>query len=153
MPRISKVELLFQKEQEVLSIRTRTKVEELPRLIGESYGMIAAYLGDLGELMAGVPFVGYHNMDMQDLDVEIGFPVARPLMEKGEIKPSVIPAGRVVFSMFRGAYGEMEPLYEEMTEFIVKNGLEAAGMVYEYYYNGLDFPESEYLTKIIIPVK
>jgi len=38
MPRISNIEILQRREQATLSIRTTTKVEDLPVLIGESYG-------------------------------------------------------------------------------------------------------------------
>ena len=36
---------------------------------------IAQYLAEQSEQPAGAPFVAYYNMDMQNLDVEIGFPV------------------------------------------------------------------------------
>lgn len=153
MPKMSDIALIYQNLQPALTIRTRTKVQELPSLIGESYGRLAAYLNELGELMADVPFVAYHNMDMQDLDVEIGFPVARPLSGKDGIQPSSIPAGRAVICMYRGAYAEMEPLYNEIAQWIAEQGLEASGTVYEYYYNGPGFPESELLTKIVMRLK
>lgn len=77
MPRISNIEMLQKMVQPTLFIRTIAKVQDLPVLIGQSYGKMAAYLQEVGELLADVPYVAYHNMDMQNLDVEIGFPVAR----------------------------------------------------------------------------
>jgi len=47
----------------------------------------------------------------------------------------------------------METVYSEMGEWISKNGFIPTGTVYEHYYNGPDFPESQYLTKIVMPVK
>ena len=61
--------------------------------IGESYAKIAAYMGEKGVHPSGEPFVAYHNMDMQDLDVEIGFPIASPIPGKADIKSCSIPAG------------------------------------------------------------
>jgi len=152
MPRISNVEVLQKNEQPTLSIRTKTQVEKLPVLIGESYGKMSAYLKELGEFLEDVPFVAYHNMDMQNLDVEIGFPVAKALPGKGEIKSGVIPAGKIVFCMYRGAYSEMEPVYGEMSKWIEDNGHKAVGTAYEHYYNGPGFPESEMLTMIVMPI-
>jgi len=152
MPRISNVEVLQKNEQPTLSIRTKTQVEKLPILIGESYGKMSAYLKELGEFLEDVPFVAYHNMDMQNLDVEIGFPVTKALPGKGEIKSGVIPAGKIVFCMYRGAYSEMEPIYNEMSKWIEDNGLKAVGTAYEHYYNGPGFPESEMLTMIVMPI-
>jgi hypothetical protein len=44
-----------------------------------------------GEQPAGPAFVAHHNMDMQNLDIEQGFPVSKPLPAKGEIQPGEIP--------------------------------------------------------------
>ena len=153
MPRVSMISLLKQNEQPTLVVRARTKLENLPQLIGESYGKLCAYLEKLGETVSDVPFVAYHNMDMQALDVEIGFPVANPLPEEGEIKSGLIPAGTRIFCIYRGPYGEMAPVYEEMQKWISENRCVPAGPVYEHYYNGPEFPESELVTKIVMPVK
>lgn len=152
MPRVSEIEILRRKEQPTISIRTRTKVKDLPALIGESYCKMEAYLKELGELPSDIPYVAYHNMDMQNLDVEIGFPVPKALPARGDIRPGFIPEGNVVFCMYRGAYREMAPTYGEMADWIVKNGLKPAGTAYEYYYNGPEYPESELLTMIVMPV-
>jgi effector-binding domain-containing protein len=153
MPKMTDIVLLQLGEQPTLSIRTRTQVEKLPVLIGESYGRIASYMQGLGESFSDVPFVAYHNMDMQDLDVEMGFPVAKPLPDNEDIHFSVIPARKVVFCMYRGAYSGMAPAYEEMAKWIEDNGFTALGTSYEYYYNGPECPESELLTKIVMPLK
>ena len=152
MPRVSDINILHKREQPTVSIRTRARVEELPMLIGAGYGKMAAYLGELGEYLSDVPYVAYHNMDMQNLDVELGFPVPKALPEKGDIRSGSIPEGRVVSCMYRGAYREMVSTYTEMADWIEKNGLQPAGTVYECYYNGPDYPESELLTMIVMPV-
>ena len=79
MPRISNFEILQKREQPALFIRTKTKVENLPALIGESYGKMEAYLKEIGEYLSEAPYVAYFNMDMQNLDVEIGFPESEML--------------------------------------------------------------------------
>jgi effector-binding domain-containing protein len=152
MPRISNIEILQKTEQPTLSIRTNTKVENLPLLIGESYGKMAMYLKEMGEFLSNVPYVAYHNMDMQNLDVEIGFPVSKPLPGKDNIQPGFIPAGRVIFCMYLGAYSEMKPVYGEMAKWIEDNNYKPAGTAYEHYYNGPEFSESERLTMIMMPL-
>ena len=92
-------------------------------------------------------------MDMQDLDLEIGFPVSKALPEKGEIRSGSIPEGNVVFCMYRGAYREMASAYNDMAAWIEERGLTPAGSVYECYYNGPEWPESELLTMIVMPVR
>ena len=153
MPRVSTIGLLKRSEQPTLVVRTATSVQNLPGLIGKCYGEIAAYLGELGEFPADIPFVAYHNMDMQNLDVEIGFPVSSKLSGRGDIVQGSIPEGLNVFSIFMGPYAQMESVYSEMAEWITKNGFISTGVVYEHYYSGPEFPESQHLTKIVMPLK
>jgi len=152
MPRVSNIDVFRKREQPTLSIRTRTKVEDLPVLIGESYCKMAAYLKELGELLSDVPYVAYHNTDMQNLDVEIGFPVPTALPAKEDIQSGSIPESKVAFCMYRGAYREMVSTYGEMATWIEENGLKPVGTAYEHYYNGPEYPESELLTMIVMPV-
>ncbi|MCL2077763.1 MAG: GyrI-like domain-containing protein [Oscillospiraceae bacterium] len=91
-------------------------------------------------------------MDMQNLDIEIGFPVSKVLPGKEEIESGAIPAGKIIFCMFRGAYSEIEPTYNEMSKWIEDNGFKPIGTAYEHYYNGPEFPESEMLTMIVMPI-
>jgi effector-binding domain-containing protein len=152
VPRISNIEILEKPQQPTLHIRTITRVEDLPRLIGESYGKMADYLKELGGFLSDVPYVAYFNMDMQHLDVEIGFPVSKSLPGKEDIQAGFIPAGKIVFCMYRGAYSKMEPVYTEMLKWIQDNNYKAIGTAYEHYYNGPGFPEDEMLTKIAMPL-
>ena len=153
MPRVSNIELLYTAEQPALCIRTHTPVTGLPRVIGESYAKLGAYICALGASPADVPFVAYHNMDMENLDVQMGFPMAETLPPGGDITYSPIPGGRRVFCIYRGPYADMAPVYDELAAYITQNGYEAQGTAYEYYFNGPDCPADELLTKIVMPIK
>lgn len=150
-----KFELTEQPEQPVLSIRTRTAVANLPQELGKAYGAIIGYLHEIGEEPLGAAaFAAYYNMDMEDLDVEMGFQVAKPLAGRGEIKASVIPAGQQVSCLYKGPYNEMEPVYNAMSQWMKDNGHTPTGVFYEFYYNSpLEVPEKELLTKIVFPLK
>ena len=137
----------------LLVIRKVTSVNDLPQEIGKAYHQIAAYLNELGEQPAGVPFVAYYNLDMENLDVEMGFPVSRKLPACGEIKSSSLPIGPVVQTTFTGPYEEMAPVYEEMGQFVKDNGHETSGISIEYYLTGPDIPAEEQVTRIVFPIK
>jgi len=123
-------------------------------VLGQAYGAIAQYLGELGEQPAGPPFVIYHNDDMQDLDVEIGFPVARELPSKGDIQASEIPGGKVATCLYVGPYAEIEPAYAALSEWMRENGHEATGVAYEMYLNDpQQTPPAELQTQIVFPLK
>ena len=109
-----KIEVNQQKAQPILSIRVKTSLENLPDIIGKSYHKIADYLNELGEQPADVPFTAYYNLDMQNMDVEMGFPVSRPLPCKDDIEAGEIAQGKVVSYMYKGHYSAMEPVYNEI---------------------------------------
>src|SRR5512135_616558 len=104
-------ELTERSAQPVLSIRTRTAVQNLPQVLGQSYGAIAQYLGQMGQQPAGDPFVIYYNMDMQDLDIEVGFPAPGKLPGKDSVQASEIPAGKVVSCLHVGPYDQCAAAY------------------------------------------
>lgn len=140
-----------------LSVRKHTSVEKLPGEIGMAYGAIMNYLtelGDVEQLVSGMPYVAYYNLDMEDLDVEMGFPTTQAFPDKEEVKASQIPAGKWLTAMYKGPYAQMASTYEEMSQYMAEQGLEASGIVYEYYYNSPEeVPENELLTKIAFLLK
>ena len=146
-------ELTEQPIQPILSIRTRTTVANLPNELGRAFHAIINYLAEIGETTNGPAIAGYHNMDMENLDVEIGFPVTKPLPGKGEIQASSIPAGWQVSCMHKGSYSRMQSVYGAMAKWMQDNGHAPAGVAYELYYNSpVEVPESELLTKIVFPL-
>jgi len=140
--------------QPVLSIRARCAVENLPKLLGASFGAVAQQIGSFGEAPAGAPFVAYYNMEMQNLDIEIGFPVSRPLTGEGNIQPSQIFGGKVATCLYVGPYGDIGPAYEALTQHVKEKGLEASGVAYEFYLNDPQTVQpAELQTQIYFPLK
>ncbi len=149
-----KFEVSEQPARPVLSMRTVTALEKLPQELGRAYMTIDTYMDELGEKPVEAAFAGYYNMDMQNLDVEMGFVITKSLPGKGEIKAGEIPAGRQVFYLFKGPYKEMETVYNAMRRWIQENGYTPTGTVYEFYYNSpQEVPENELLTRIVFPLK
>lgn len=137
-----------------LSIRSRTSIQGLPKLLGESYGKIAGYLAELGEEPAGAPFAAYHNMDLHDLDVEIGFPVAKAVQGRGEIQASQIPGGKLGYALHTGRYADITPAYDALTQFVKDQGYEPTGVSYEFYLNDPgETPQEQLQTQIVFPLK
>ena len=149
-----KCELREQVSQPALSIRTKTQVQDLPQVFGEGYCAIAQYLGALQEEPAGPPFAIYYNDDMQNLDIEFGFPVIRRLAGKDEIQASETPGGKVATCLHIGPYNELEPAYNALSQWIEDNGYEATGVAFEKYLNDPDqTPPHELKTQIAFLLK
>lgn len=142
------------KQQNTLSIRRRTSVELLPTVVGDTYMKIVGYMSELGLTPSEAPFTAYYNMDMNDLDVEMGFPVDKEYPAKEDIFAGEIPEGKYITCMYKGPYAEMTKPYDAMAKWLKDNHFEAVGISYEIYYNSpLEVSESELLTKIMMPIK
>ena len=154
MPRVTEIMFYERKEQDTLIVRTRSKVTELAKLVDDVYNKIFSYLKELNELPADVPFIKYYNIDMNDLDVEIGVPVLKQLPSRDKIKAGRMPGGKEVMCVFRGSYADTETTYGEMAAFAADSGLRLSGTATEYYFNSpAEVPESELITKIVMPVE
>jgi effector-binding domain-containing protein len=148
------VSLQDESPQATLAFRTRTSVQELPRLFGAALGQVGAYLAGLGENPAGPPFAAYHNADMNDLDVEIGFPVSKALPGQGEIQPGVIPGGPAARCMYTGPYDGVAAAYRQLQTWIGEKGCTATGVSYEMYLNDpATTPPMALQTLILMPLK
>ncbi len=140
--------------QPTLAIRARTSVQNLPALIGQAYGAIGAYLGQLGQYPAGAPFAAYYNMDMQDLDVELGFPVPGELPGRDNIKAGRLPGGRQATVLHTGPYDKVGAAYEALQKWMAEKGYQATGVAYEFYLNDPDQTKPEDLqTLVMLPLK
>ncbi len=149
-----KCEIKEMPAQPVLSIRTKSAVQELPQVLGASYGAIAQYMGNLGENPTGAPFVAYYNMDMQNLDIEIGFPVSHPLAGQGNIQPNQVFGGKVATCLYVGPYSDVGTAYDALTQFIKDKGVESTGAAYEFYLNDPQTVQpSELQTQIYFSLK
>jgi effector-binding domain-containing protein len=147
-------ELFEMQPTDTLSIRGITTFDELPNRIGSSYSAIMKYLAEVGEIPAGEPFVIYYNLDLQKFDVEIGFPVNKPLPGKEDIKPSGLPAGPAAKMLYKGLYSKMEPAYKTLTKFVEEKGLQPTGLAIEFYLNSPEeVPEDQLETRIVFPLK
>ncbi len=136
-------------KQPVLSVQTTTSVEKMPNLIGPVYHSIVNYIIESGEEPVGPAFIAYYNMDMENLNIEIGFPISKEIEGKGDISLRYIPAGKKATGFHKGPYNEIGPLYDRLASWISEKGYEPTGVVYEYYYNSpQEIPESELLTKV-----
>lgn len=133
----------------VLSVRKTTSVENLPAELGRAYQAVMLYLQELNEQPAGEPFAIYYNMDMQALDVEMGFPVRAGLPGRGEVQANLLPAGEIVTSVHQGPYPSMAPTYEAMTAWMQENHYQPSGVVGEFYLNDPEeVKPEEVLTRI-----
>ena len=154
MARISSISLKQQPSFYSLTIRkTINFLNEFSDFAGQSFDKITKHLENLNELLGGDPIVCFHNMDLEKLDVEVGFPVANPIEGKDEIISKQIPSQKIITTIDLGPYEKQDPTLEEIFTWIQKNGYEMQGQIYYQYLNDTERSENEFLTKMIIPIK
>lgn len=148
------MEIVKNKERNTLSVRYRTPVGKLPESMGPIYAEIAAYMGKKGIPFAGPPFAMYYNMDMNDLDVEIGFPVESANSGEGRVKGGILPGGEAAVAKHVGPYAAIETTYNDLTAFIAKQRRQTESFMYEEYLNSpQDTPPEKLETNIYFPLK
>jgi effector-binding domain-containing protein len=118
-----------------LTIRTHTSMSRIKELFDEGYHEIVELLETEGRCPSGQPFARYYNMDMEDLDVEFGFPVDSAAVGKGRIARSETPSGKAATCLYIGPYNEIEPAYDALMKWIEDNRLPSPVAAYEIYLN------------------
>jgi effector-binding domain-containing protein len=140
--------------QPTISVRKSIPVQELKPFLDTSYGLVYQHLCAQGEPPAGPPYAAYYNMDMQNLDVEAGFPVSKSLTGEGEMKASEMLSGKFAACLHIGSYDELAPAYQALTQWTQENGYETTGVKYEVYLNDPALtPPEELRTQILFQLK
>ena len=149
--------------QPAVSIRVTQPMDDLDlgALYGKSFPLVAQTVGEHGGAPAGAPFGLYHQWGPDLVDVEIGFPVARPVdglpaladAAPGEPGNSSLPGGRAVRATHRGSYAGLADFNSELYSWIEREGLQTAGGLWESYVDDPGkVPEEELRTEIFWPV-
>lgn len=138
--------------QPTLSVRFTAPVQALPQHFGRIYGSIMQYLGEMGEDHAGPPFAMYYNMDMQNLDIEAGFPVKKALPPRGDIQACEIPGGTFAVCHYTGPYSQCAPAYDHLADYAKDQGYAPTGLAIEWFLDGPDVPPEKMRTDIAYEV-
>ena len=148
------MEIKDMNEKLALMIRKNTPVQNMPEVLGASYREIIQYVKDVGAKEPIESFVIYHNMDMSNLEIDVGFTVSERLPGRGYIKMSSIPAGKYAVALHEGPYDTLTNTYNELVDFVEKEGFEVDDWVYEVYLNDpTENPEEAPRTMIYFPLK
>jgi effector-binding domain-containing protein len=148
------VEIKDMDEKLALMIRKVTPVQDMPSVLGQCYGEIIQYVKEIGAKEPLESFVIYYNMDMSNLEIDIGFTVHNKLPGRDHIKMSSIPGGKYAVALHEGPYDTLPNTYNELTEYVNEKEYEVENWVYEVYLNNpMDNPEEPPRTKIYFPLK
>ncbi|MHC1721056.1 MAG: GyrI-like domain-containing protein [Clostridiaceae bacterium] len=148
------IELKEKGVQPVLFVRTVTEISLLPTVVEETQKRISKYIKEAGGKAIDIPYSRYHKNDNIEVDVEIGIPIAAKLPGKGEIRSTVIPAGKYVVARYSGPFKTMDRAYGGILKWIYEEDLKPTSPYFGYFYESDEtIPKFELTAKIIVPVE
>lgn len=141
-------------EKLALMIKKTTSVQDMPNVLGECYGEIMQYVHKINAKEPLESFVIYNNMNMSNLEIDVGFTIPEKLPGRDHIKMSSIPAGRYAIALHEGPYENLTETYDKLTAYVKEKELEVDNWVYEVYLNNpMDNPDEQPRTMIYFPIK
>jgi len=156
MSKLTDIMLLQQPEQTALVIEKQGEIDTFSRLIGEGFMKIGAYMEELKEVTTDIPFVvypAYEEMNEKNIGMIIGLYTAKSLPARDDIQSIVIPSRKIAVCLHKGTYDQLAELYQEMAKWINEKGYNPSGTSIEHYYTGPEVPETEHITRIVMPLK
>jgi hypothetical protein len=87
--------------QQVLCIRQTTTLAEASSKVRELADEVADYLRELDVEPTGAPLACYKSIGSVEIDLEVGFPVDRPIAPRGRIKTVRMEGGPAVTATLR----------------------------------------------------
>lgn len=138
-----------------LVIKSDIPMADIGTAMGSVYGQLFAYLEANNIQPAGPPFTVYLKWDPEgNVVFESGIPVTKTESGKDEIVYKEYPAMKALSTLYKGSYDKMEPVYNELMEYMKTNNLEGDDTAWEIYLTdpGKVAPE-ENQTIIYFPIK
>ena len=122
--------------QIVLSIRSRTAVGGLARIISGSFAHLYGAAGPLHAKVIGDPFVIYHAFDPGLIDAEMCVPVDRTDEPAEPIRARILPAAVVARTSHFGPYDGVAGAYDALTAEIAADAYQPVGAFRERFLDG-----------------
>ena len=84
----------------------------------------------------GPMFAHHLSVDDAVFDCEVGFPIARPLVETGRVRSGSLPAATVAHAAYRGGYEGLPAAWGELRQWADANGHARDTHLWEVYVSG-----------------
>lgn len=107
-PADTEPKLIHRDKQPYVAIRATITLQNYSRIAPPLWGEVAKWLKSKGMKPAGPPIARYLIVDMEKgMQIDIGFPVAKPIKGNARILSDFLPEGRYVQVVHKGDYSGM----------------------------------------------
>lgn len=127
-------------------------LKTIGQVIGTGFGAIHGVIVPAGLEPSGAPFVIYHDVIDEETSgrVEMCIPVSEAFEGTDTVTSKELPGGPVASTIHKGAYDEIAPAYQAVSQWMATNGFEPAAPPCEAYLNDpTEISVSEQLTEIL----
>jgi effector-binding domain-containing protein len=91
-------------ETAYMGIRSQAPFKGMFKVVDKLFKEMNRWMKQHNVEPAGPPFLRYHVIDMEgEMDIEVGFPVAKALPDDERVRAGVIPAGRYASLVYTGS--------------------------------------------------
>jgi len=135
---ITPPELLTTKKVITAAIPLVVPGRDMPKYMDPAIQEILSVLNAQGMGPAGPMFSYHKRRPSETFDFEIGFPVAKAIKEEGRVVNSLLPAVKVVRSVYQGPYEGLAQAWPALQNWVRANGHGETGKFWESYLNNPD---------------
>lgn len=148
------IETSVEPRQPYVAVRATVRMAEIGQRMGPLFGELFGWLGRKGIEPAGAPWARYLTVGADEVELEIGAPLAAEIAGEDGMIAGVRPACEVAATIYMGPYEQIGPAYQAIAAWLSENGRLNAGAMWEIYETD---PEQEpdpakWRTRIVYPL-
>lgn len=114
-------------------VRATVSGDELRGFFDRSFAALGEALEQQQATAAGPAFAYYPEQPGERFELEVGFPVERPVPDGNDVIGSHLPGGRAATLEHRGGYDELGRSWGRLQEWVEQQGLAPASGFWEVY--------------------
>lgn len=139
---------------EAVAIRTTVPLSGIPDFLGEAFPELDAAIRAGGGQVIGPPFVRYHSVKPDAVDLEAVLCTDQPVPARGRVAPLKLQAAKAAVVRHVGHYSKLQPAYEAIDRWVKEHGLHPTEAPREVYVTSpAEIPDpSEWVTLVEQPV-
>lgn len=126
-------ELLDVEEATTAVVAGIVNTSELPAFFDQTFSTLPGVLAAQGLQPVGPAFALHRRVVTDTADLEVGLPTDRPVEAQGDVRPSLLPGGRIARAVHHGSFDGLPDAWARLDAWITAQGLTPHGSVWEVY--------------------